>query len=68
MIDDGRTGLLADAGDDDALGGAVLRLESDAALRARLSQAAYDRARQEFSMEKMVARYEALYEELLSKA
>ena len=59
----GDAGVLVPAGDPDALRGAVTRLLGDAALRRRLRQQGLDRA-QRFSIQRTVARYEALYRTL----
>lgn len=65
LVAEGETGLLAPAGDAHALAQHLLKLEADTALRARLGQAGWQRARQQFSVERMVQRYEDLYEDLL---
>lgn len=66
LIDEGENGLLVEVGDVEALAGALDKVMADDALRARFSA----RARQsvldkEMTAEKMVARYQALYEEIL---
>ncbi|MYD88382.1 MAG: glycosyltransferase family 4 protein [Acidobacteria bacterium] len=62
IVVDGETGLLAADGDE--LAGHVARLGADAALRARLSEAARGRAESTFDTSVVVARIEALYERL----
>jgi glycosyltransferase involved in cell wall biosynthesis len=61
VIEDKATGLLAPAGDADALARAVESLIQDATLRATLGKAAQVRARREFSASVIVPRYEGLY-------
>jgi glycosyltransferase involved in cell wall biosynthesis len=50
LIDEGRTGLLYPAGDDECLAQTLDRLASDATLSARLSEAARRSAKQAFSL------------------
>ena len=64
VIEDNVTGLLVPFGDAGALAGAVERLIQDPALRAALGRAAQQRARERFSAEVIVPRYEALYRRL----
>ncbi len=60
LIDDGRTGLLVEPGDERALGAAI-----SLALDAReLGAAAREEARRRFSRERMAAEIAALYEEV----
>jgi glycosyltransferase involved in cell wall biosynthesis len=61
VIEDGRTGLLARAGDVEALTRAVESLVGDPAQRAFLGRAAQSRARERFSANVIVPQYEALY-------
>jgi glycogen synthase len=61
ILQGGDSGLLVQ--DTDALADAVARLASDDALRARISEAARERARA-FSPEALVPRYEAVYRRL----
>jgi N-acetyl-alpha-D-glucosaminyl L-malate synthase BshA len=61
VIEDGKTGLLAPAGDAEALSRAVESLTRDPDRRAALGQAAQCRARAMFSASVIVPRYEALY-------
>jgi N-acetyl-alpha-D-glucosaminyl L-malate synthase BshA len=58
---DGEHGLLAPAGDVAALAGHVEKLIRDPALRAKLGEAAKQRARELYSADAIVPRYEALY-------
>lgn len=61
------TGLLAPAEDVEALTDAMRRLLVDPDLRERLGAAGRRRAEALFSVERMVRRYEALYERLLAE-
>ena len=65
VVDDGVTGLLAPAGDADALARQVLRLANSPALRINLAQAARTRAIEKFAEERMIRSYEVLYREML---
>jgi glycosyltransferase involved in cell wall biosynthesis len=64
VVEEGRTGLLAPAGDHEALAGLLLRLAGDPDLRARMGRAGRERARELFSEDRMVAEYEQIYREL----
>jgi glycosyltransferase involved in cell wall biosynthesis len=61
-----QTGLLAPAGDDAALAGALIRLLGDEAERHRLGNRGFERAACLFSQEEMHASYAHLYEEMIS--
>jgi glycosyltransferase involved in cell wall biosynthesis len=60
ILEEGRAGLLVPAADAPALAEGILKVLKDAALRARLSEAAKRRAT-EFSAEKWVGIYEQLF-------
>ena len=60
------TGLLAPAGDERALADALVRLLSDRGLAERLGAAGRDRARAKFTLEHSIARFERLYDVLVS--
>ncbi len=62
---EGETGLLVPPGDAPALAGGLRVVLADAALRARLGDAARRRARERFDVEVMVRAYEQAYERLL---
>jgi N-acetyl-alpha-D-glucosaminyl L-malate synthase BshA len=64
VIEDGKTGLLAPAGNAEALSYAVESLTHDPARRAALGRAAQSRARERFSADVIVPRYEALYRQV----
>jgi N-acetyl-alpha-D-glucosaminyl L-malate synthase BshA len=61
VVEDGVTGLLVSSGDADTLARAVESLIKDPIRRSALGRAAQDRARERFSAEVIVPRYEALY-------
>jgi glycosyltransferase involved in cell wall biosynthesis len=63
----GDDSILAPPGDVDALTSVVIGLLEDPDRRRRLGEANRERARQLFSVETMVARYETLYEEVLGQ-
>ena len=58
---DGVTGCVADPYDVDAAAERALRLLNDAPLRSRLGEAGRRRVEREFAVERMAARYEAIY-------
>lgn len=64
IVIDGETGLLVPVGDSAAFAAAIERLEADPDLRRRLGDAAREHARREFGMDRFVAEFTALYEEL----
>lgn len=64
VIEHERNGLLVEPGDALGLAGALARLESDQALRARLGAAARETAVSQFDFERHVDRYHELFEEL----
>jgi len=66
LVDDGRTGLLVPPSDPEALGAALIRIASDASERRAMGIAARERAESEFSLERMLRNYEALYLALAS--
>ena len=66
LVVPGRTGVLVPPGDADALAGALLDLAADPGLRTRLGAAARERARTEFTLERMARRTVEVYEESLA--
>jgi glycosyltransferase involved in cell wall biosynthesis len=66
LIADGVHGLLVPPGDEAALARAIGRLLDDPALAVRLAAAARRRVRDEYSLERMVERFEDFYESCLS--
>jgi glycosyltransferase involved in cell wall biosynthesis len=67
LVEDQVSGILIPADDPAALAGALVRLLEDRALAARLGSAARRRACQEFGLDRMIARLEALYERALAE-
>jgi N-acetyl-alpha-D-glucosaminyl L-malate synthase BshA len=65
VVEDGQTGYLVPPGDVAAMAERALRILGDPAEHERLKQRAASRAL-EFAADKVVPRYEALYEEVLS--
>jgi L-malate glycosyltransferase len=65
VVEDGRTGCLAPAGDDALLAEKILHLAGDHSLRARMGQSGLERARAIFSESEMHAQYDQLYREML---
>ncbi|WP_437764819.1 glycosyltransferase [Sorangium sp. So ce764] len=57
QVDDGVTGRLVPQGDAEALAAALVALGADPARRARMGAAGWERARERFSLERMVADY-----------
>jgi glycosyltransferase involved in cell wall biosynthesis len=68
VVLDGRTGVVADAGDDQALADAVLDILHDTALAQRLGSAARAHALNAFSIESLVQNLDRLYAALLHDA
>lgn len=68
VVEEGRTGLLAPARDDEKLAGLILRLAADPALRQRLGCAGRERAFEFFSEDRMVAAYDQIYRDLAATA
>jgi glycosyltransferase involved in cell wall biosynthesis len=66
LVEAGITGLLVPAGDAGALGGALREIAADPKRRRAMGRAAQSRVVLDFTAEKMVDRYAAFYDELLS--
>jgi glycosyltransferase involved in cell wall biosynthesis len=64
VVEDGRTGLLAPSGDDEALAESILRLAADPSGRELMGRLGRERAGVLFSEEAMHASYGRLYEEM----
>jgi len=64
VITDRQTGLLAPVDQPQALAASVQELRRDAALRKRLSEAGLARARGKYHQTRVIARLEALYQDL----
>jgi glycosyltransferase involved in cell wall biosynthesis len=67
IVVDGKTGLLAEAGDDTAIATALRRLLDDAPLRGALGDSGYERARTQFSVDRMTDQTIQIYEEALGR-
>lgn len=65
VIEDGRHGLLADAGDAVGLADCLRRLLDDPPLRKRIVEAGLERARQLFGEASMLAQYDVVYRKML---
>ncbi|MFN8177371.1 MAG: glycosyltransferase family 4 protein [bacterium] len=65
FLEDGRTGALVPLHDLDSFAAAIRRLKSDAALRAQCGEFNRGRAT-EYSIEKCAARYETLFDEVVT--
>ena len=66
LVEHGRTGLLYESGDDEALEAALMTYVSEPAMRGHHGAAGRERVLAGFSMDAMVERYTDLYEELLA--
>ena len=67
LVEDGRTGCLVPPSKPQALAGALRTLILDAKRRQEMGAAGRRRAREEFSVDRMVAQTAAMYESLLAK-
>jgi len=68
VVVDGVTGLLVPPGDPAALASTIVRLLEDPDLATALGRAGLARVEAEFRLDSMIARTQALYEELMEKA
>jgi glycosyltransferase involved in cell wall biosynthesis len=66
IVLDGVTGMRVPAGDDSRLADALTLLLSDRALAERFGAAARERAREAFSMDQCISRFELVYDSLLN--
>jgi len=66
VIQHGVTGFLHPVGDVEAMAGSGVALLSDAALHARIADAAVRHVRERFCVERIVPMYEAHYREVLA--
>lgn len=67
LIENGVSGYLFRPGDVEAFSSYILKLASDAALRKSLADALYERARREFSLDKMVRDQREIYISILRR-
>ena len=68
VVEEGRSGFLVPAGDDEAMAERILRLARNSALSQQLGEAGCARAAALFSEERMVAEYDQMYREMTRKA
>jgi glycosyltransferase involved in cell wall biosynthesis len=66
LVRDGETGLLAPIGDPQALASCIVRLFTEDGLWSRISLAAAKQIRDNYTIEQLVARTEAVYRDLLN--
>jgi glycosyltransferase involved in cell wall biosynthesis len=62
IVEDGRTGLLVEPRDHQAMARSIVRLLRDQALRRRMGEAGLGRVNEQFTVERMVAGTAAVYE------
>lgn len=67
IVEDGKTGLLFEPGDVNALSSHLVHLTGDAALRRRLGDAIYEKAKREFSIDRMVEYQLEIYQTVLER-
>jgi glycosyltransferase involved in cell wall biosynthesis len=67
VVVEGETGLLVPVRDPEALARALLALAEAPALRARMGAAGQQRVRERYSLQTMIARYDALYRAVLAR-
>lgn len=67
VVEDGKTGLLAAASDDQKLADSIIRLVRDPSLRRSMGDCGRARAEQIFSEQEMHERYAALYGEMVRR-
>jgi glycosyltransferase involved in cell wall biosynthesis len=67
LIDNGVHGLVVPVGDEARIAEAISGLLADAESRARMGAAARRRVIDNYSTDKLVGRYEALFEEVLRR-
>ncbi|TVP48873.1 MAG: glycosyltransferase [Gemmatimonadales bacterium] len=67
LVDEGRTGLLVPPRDPETFAGAVVTLLRDPARRRQMGAAGLKRAREEFSLPRVAARYQELYREVTAR-
>jgi glycosyltransferase involved in cell wall biosynthesis len=66
LVEDGKTGLLVPPGDPLSLARAIIRLIEDPGLAAALAARAREHVQNEFGLDRMLARIEALYDRALT--
>lgn len=68
MVEDGKNGVVVPDGKADLLGKALKHVLADADLRRKMSEESYRRFLQQFTIEKMVDRIEAVYSHVMKSA
>jgi glycosyltransferase involved in cell wall biosynthesis len=68
LVADGDNGLLVPPGDEDAFSSALVSLARDPALARRLGEMGRTRFRERFTLDRMAAAYDALFDEVLEEA
>ena len=66
VLEDGKTGLLSTQGDPESLALAIVKLHSDSEYRQRLCDNAHLLQRTDYSIDGMMSRYEAVYNQVSS--
>jgi glycosyltransferase involved in cell wall biosynthesis len=66
IVQEGHTGFLAPAGDDEQLSAAIKRLVDNASLRQKMGAAGRSRAETTFADDRFVDSYQCLYEQMLN--
>lgn len=67
IVEDQKTGLLAEPRNSEDLAKKVILMLSDKNLKDRLSNSGYERIKERFSLEQMIRKTESLYQEVLNK-
>jgi len=67
LVENGVTGFLVPPRDPDALAEALQKLLNDPELRQRMGEAGREKALREFTLDRMLAGTQKVYEEILSK-
>mgnify|MGYP001584449726 CR=1 FL=1 len=68
QVEDGRTGFLVEPDDAPAMASRLTELLKDEGLRRRMGEQGLARARERYSMERMISETERLFEKLLREA
>ena len=68
LIEEGTQGLYVGVGDEAAIAAALWQLLSDPALRARMGEAARRCVLEQYSLDQVVDRYEAMFQEVFGRA
>jgi len=63
LVEDGRTGLLVDPGEPEAMAQSMVKLLSDAELRHRIIDTAGQRVREEFDNQKLIQKLAEIFKE-----